>query len=269
MRRLFTSAGSGLTRSERAWAVRSGRCVRVQQGIYAEGPEPASPLDRARGAVLASRREARGALAGVLHGLDAVQLDDRPTRRTALAPERVVHVHGTRCGDGLQTMIDLASILDDDVWEQALESALRKRLLTIADLEAAPPWTPGAPRIRRVLGGRPPGAPPTESLLETLALQLARPILGEPLRQLVVRSVHGTFIARIDLSWPDREIFFELDGQGHKDQPVYDATRETAVVAATGWLPGRFTWSEITRIPVSTQRRFAELRAQSDRRCAV
>jgi very-short-patch-repair endonuclease len=85
----------------------------------------------------------------------------------------------------------------------------------------------------------------------------------------VVRSTHGTFIARVDLSWPDREIFFELDGQGHKDQPVYDATRETAVVAATGWLPGRFTWSEIVRIPVSTQRRFAQLGAQSDRRRAA
>ena len=70
-------------------------------------------------------------------------------------------------------------------------------------------------------------------------------------------------------TWPDREVFFELDGQGHEHQPVYDAVRETAVVAATGWLPGRFTWSEITRIPVSTQGRFTQLRAQSDRRRAA
>ena len=175
-------------------------------------------------------------------------------------------VHGTRCADGVQTLVDLASILDDVVWEQALECALRKELVTIDELEAVPRWTPGVPLIRRVLGGRPAGAPATESLLETLALQLARPVLGEPVRQLVVRSAHGTFIARVDLSWPAQEVFFELDGQGHRDQPVYDAARQTAVVAATGWLPGRFTWDEITRIPVSTQRRFAELRARSERR---
>ncbi|MEN3273059.1 MAG: hypothetical protein V7636_1820 [Actinomycetota bacterium] len=269
MRRLFTSADSGLSRGELAWGVRSGRCVRLQQGIYAEGCEPTTPLDRARAKVLASKREARGGLAGVLLGLDSVILDDRPTRRAALPPERIVIAHDMRCADGPQTMIDLAPSLDDDTWEQALESALRKKLVTIDALSAVQSWTPGAPRIRRVLAARPAGAPPTESLLETLALQLARPILGEPVRQLVVCSAHGTFIARVDLTWPDREIFFELDGQGHKDQPVYDAMRETAVVAATGWLPGRFTWSEITRIPVSTQRRFAELRAQSDRRRAA
>lgn len=269
MRRLFDFVDAGMSKGEAAWGVKTGRWVRVQRSIYAEGPEPPTPLDRARAKVLASRREARGSLAGVMLGLDAVRLDDRPTRRVPLPGERVVIAHDTPCADGLQTMIDLASILGDDAWEQALESALRKQLVTVADLAAVQLWTPGAPRIRRVLAGRPSGAPPTESLLETLALQLARPILGEPVRQLVVRSVHGTFIARIDLPWPDREVFFELDGQGHKDQPVYDATRETAVVAATGWLPGRFTWREITRIPVSTQRRFAELRRQSDRRRAA
>jgi hypothetical protein len=269
MRRLFHFVDAGLTNGAAAWAVKTGELTRVQRGIYAEGPERPTPLDRARAKVLASRREARGGLAGVLLGLDSVTLDDRPTRRAPLPPERIVIAHDLRCADGVQTMIDLAPLLDDATWEQALESALRKKLVAIADLAAVPSWTPGSPRIRRVLAARPEGAPPTESLLETLALQLARPILGEPVRQLVVRSAHGTFIARLDLSWPDREIFFELDGQGHKGQPVYDAVRETAVVAATGWLPGRFTWREITRIPVSTQRRFADLRAQSDRRRAV
>jgi hypothetical protein len=225
MRRLFDFVDAGLTKGEAAWAVKTGELTRVQRSIYADGPEPPTPLDRARAKVVASKREARGGLGGVLLGLDSVTLDDRPTRRHALPSDRIVIVDGTRCADGFQTMIDLAPILDDATWEQVLESALRKKLVTIDALEGVQVWTPGAPRIRRVLAGRPVGAPPTESLLETLALQLARPILGEPVRQLVVRSVHGTFIARVDLSWPDREVFFELDGQGHKDQPVYDAVR--------------------------------------------
>ena len=104
---------------------------------------------------------------------------------------------------------------------------------------------PGTARIRRVLALRPPGAPPTESLLETLMVQLARTVPGlpEPVRQLEVEW------ARVDLAWPDLGLFVELDGQQHKDQPLYDARRETAVVAATGWLCGRFTWTRGGPLP--------------------
>src|SRR4051812_25578455 len=133
-------------------------------------------------------------------------------------PSTFVIVDGVPCTDGAQTMIDLAALVDDLVWEQSLESALRKRLLTIDDLVNALPdlsaaRTPGTPRIRRVLALRPPDAPPTESLLETLTVQLARrvPVLGPPTRQLEVFDEHGIFIARLDLSWPELGLFLELD----------------------------------------------------------
>ena len=42
--------------------------------------------------------------------------------------------------------------------------------------------------------------------------------------------------------------------------------RETAVVAATGWLPGRFTWTEVTRYPEVTKRRLAGIANQARRR---
>jgi very-short-patch-repair endonuclease len=78
--------------------------------------------------------------------------------------------------------------------------------------------------------------------------------------------VHGTFIARVDLSWPVFGAFLELDGQGHARQPVYDAARQTAVTAATGWLCGRFTWYEVVHTPVVTARRLADLMDQARRR---
>jgi len=263
MRRLFTTSGSGLTLDALRWGVRSGAWRRVQRGVYAEGPGDPTPLDRARARVLAADAEARGALAGVLHRLDGVRLDDRPVRRSRLQREQIAIVAGLACADARTTLVDLAVLLDDDRWEQALESALRKRLVTVDDFDDLRTGTHGLPRIRRVLARRPPGAPPTESLLETLALQLARPVLGEPTRQLVLRREDGSFIARIDLTWPPRGVFFELDGEHHKDQPVYDASRQTAVVAATGWLPGRFTWTDITRTPRSSQRRMVEIDEQA------
>ncbi len=186
-----------------------------------------------------------------------------------MLPERVVEVHGLRCVDGLQALIDLAAELDDLRWEQALESALRKHLTTTTDVTSAASGSQaGAARVRRVLALRPPDAPATESLLETLMVQLARTIPGlpDPVRQYVVYDSDGNFVARVDLAWPELGLFIELDGQQHKGQPVYDARRETAVVAATGWLCGRFTWREVVYLQRTTARRLASIADQARRR---
>ena len=256
MRRLFTTAESGLSRHALDWGEHIGRWRRVQRGVYAEGAEDPTPLDRARAQVMASGSPARGGLAGVLLGLDSVTLDRAPTRRTTITP---IVVAGLPCADARQTLIDLAAMLDDDTWEQALESALRKRLVTLEAFDDLP-RAPGIRRIRRVLAHR-GMVPPTESLLETLMVQLIRtvPALPEPVRQYNVFTANGTFIARVDLCWPELGIFIELDGQQHKDQPVYDASRQTAVVAATGWRVARFTWREVTRTPKTCARRLAAL----------
>lgn len=220
--------------------------------------------------MLAKDTAARGGLAGVLHRLDSVRLDGRPTRRDDLPAERVVTIDGARCADAHQTLIDLASTLDDDTWEQALESALRRRLVTFNALRVIPWRQPGAQRMSRVLKRR-RDVPPTESLLETLMVQLARlvPGLSDPTRQFIVLNEHGEFVARVDLCWPELGVFIELDGQHHTDQPVHDASRETAVIAATGWLVGRFTWDEVTRTPRTTARRLAGIVEQARRRVFV
>ena len=273
VRRIATVAGTGLTKDALKWADRTGAWTRIERGVYGEGPEQPSGLDRQRARVIASGSVARGALGGVLLRLDAVRLDDRPTR-TSTTPVTSL-IDGVPCASAAQILVDLAATLADDVWERALESALRKALVTVADLERAIPSlgasrTPGTPRIRRVLARRPEGAPPTESLLETMALQLARATpLGEMTRQHEVTNVHGDFVARVDLCRPDLGVFLELDGQHHRDQPVYDAARETAVVASTGWLPARFTWHQVVRTPRTTQRRMTDIATQARRRRAA
>ena len=271
MRRLFTGEDRP-TRAALRWGESKGQWRRADVGVWAEGPEDVSELDRARAAVVATGGVASHHLAAVLHGLDSVRLDGiwvtlprtangrraRVSRRT-LPPDRVVSVGGVRCTDGLQTLVDLTRSLSDVVWEQAMESALRKGLTPVAALEEV-----GTMRSRRVLERRPVGAPPTESLLETLMVQLARTVPGlpDPVRQVYVEEAHG----RLDLAWPELGLFVELDGQHHKDQPVYDSRRETAVVAATGWLCGRFTWTEVVRVPHSTARRLGARAGQARRR---
>jgi hypothetical protein len=273
VRRIFTAGESGLTRPTLRWGVRTGKWLRLEREVYLDGAEPPSEVDLARARVLAAKTGARGTLAGVLHGLDSVTLDSWPTRRSSPPYMRSFDVGSVPCADGFTTLIDLAAVMNDTTWEHALEAALRKQLVTLQELESALPElsrarTPGTTLIRRVLALRPAGAAPTESLLETLMVQLARDIPGlpPPVRQYTVYEEHGECIARVDLCWPQLGLFIELDGQQHPGQPVYDARRETAVVAATGWLVGRFTWYEVVHIPRSTARRLTGLVEQSRRR---
>lgn len=289
MRQFFTSEDAfkrGISAAQLKWGAQRGRWRRIWRDVYGDGPEPPSSLDRAVAVAVATGGVASGALAGVLHELDSVRLGRGPVctvdpaqsrrrpgvRGLRLAPERVVVVDGLRCTDGTQTLIDLAPHLDDLRWEQALESALRNRLTSIPVLETLLPVlgearTPGVTRMRTVLALRPSGAPPTESLLETLMVQLLRGLSWPPapVRQVEVHDQSGVFVARVDLAWPDLGLFLELDGQHHAGQPVYDARRETSVVAATGWLPGRFTWHEVVRVPRATLRRVEALAAQARR----
>jgi hypothetical protein len=209
----------------------------------------------------------------MLHGLDSVTLKGNPTREDRPPWLRSSVIGDVPCADGLTTLLDIAPLLTDRTWEHALESALRKKLTSVAEVDALLPELsrarmPGVSRIRRVLALRPVGAPATGSLLETLMVQLARDIPGlpAPLRQFTVYDAYGEFVAQVDLCWPDLGLFIELDGQHHLDQPVYDARRETAVVAATGWLVGRFTWYEVVHLPHATGRRLAALVEQARRR---
>lgn len=287
MRRVFTSAEAyenGITPEGLRYGVRTGRWVRVAQGIYVEGNASANELEAALAILLATGGVVSGSLAGVLYDLDSVRLkapfvalprSDRKYRHGISTRElprtSITEVDGFRCATGLQTMLDLASVLTDRLWEQALESALRKKLLTLDEVDIAlKRRRRGNQRIRRVLNLRPPGAPPTESLLETLMVQLIRdePLLPEPTRQHVVLDSRGEFVARIDLSWPKLGIFVELDGEQHKGQPRYDANRQTRVVVATGWLPARYTWTDVKGHPKSTTRSLLRLLDTSTKRPA-
>jgi hypothetical protein len=160
-------------------------------------------------------------------------------------------------------LFELASRLDDDHWEQALEFCLRESHVTRDQLVAwQQPNTIAGRRVRRVVAAR--GGldiPPTGSILETMAVQLIRrdPSLPTPIRQYAIYDANDNFVGRPDLSWPDLGIFLELDGQQHAGQPVYDARRQTRITIATGWWPGRLTWDEVNYFPESTLRELAAL----------
>ncbi|MEY2398957.1 MAG: hypothetical protein QOJ00_2131 [Actinomycetota bacterium] len=276
-RRVFTTeefVAEGGTWGQLRSDVAQGRRVRIEHRVYADGPDEPDDFEKALARVLASKKTAWGEVAAVLHGLDGVKVTTVPARRrTAPMDSSVVTVQGVECTSVLQTLIDLAECVDDLVWEQALECALRRRAVDIDDIAALLPAMSksrrhGVGRIRRVLALRPIGAPPTESLLETLMVQIIRTIPGlpPPVRQYRVVNRHGSFVARVDLCWPELGLFIELDGMQQAGQPVYDAARQTAVTAASGWLCGRYTWRQVTATPKSVARELTDLVEQCRRR---
>ena len=136
--------------------------------------------------------------------------------------------------------------------EAALESALRAGLTSVGQIQRRLDGSRGRGRrgreaLRELLAQRRPGAP-TDSLLETLFLQALRDAgLPEPARQHQVFA-GDRLIARLDLAYPERRLFIELDGwaaHGGQEAFVADRRRQNHLVAI-GWQPLRFTWEDVT-----------------------
>jgi hypothetical protein len=203
----------------------------------------------------------RSALAGAVR-LDGLWMTLPPTAsggrptacRRRLPAECVVSVGGLPCTDGTRTLADVASTLPDAIgsrrWSRRCGggSPLSRWCGATERCWSAGPPTPRPPRAcwRRSWCSWPAPFPACPTRCASSGIEAAR--------------------ARLDLAWPALGLFVELDGQHHKDQPVYDARRETAVVAATGWLCGRLTWAEVVHTPNSTARRLAALAEQARRR---
>jgi len=103
---------------------------------------------------------------------------------------------------------------------------------------------------------RPAGAPPTGSELETRFVQLVRGTLPDPERQVPVMK-DGRVFALLDLAWPSRRLFVELDGKWHDDPEArpYDRDRQNEVVTLTGWRPLRYEWADVVHRPRTTLRK--------------
>jgi hypothetical protein len=274
MRELRTTQqvlGAGTSPARIKWALQTGRWTLIIRGVYGRGPKPPSKLDIARATALVTDGVCHGLVAGELLKFDNVKAaspevwvprsanaERDGVKRKATMPDATVEVEQVRCTTPADTLFELASRLDDDGWEQALEFCLRKGHVT-------PELVDGCRhrRVHRVIRAR--GGlhvPHTDSLLETLAVQLFRsdPRLPIPTRQLrIFDPAIERYVARVDLCWPALGIFLELDGQQHEDQPVYDAVRQNKVTAVTRWMCVRLTWDQVNLWPEATLRDFRNL----------
>ena len=130
-----------------------------------------------------------------------------------VCPPHVVTLRGTLVTAAARTLLDIASLVSDEVLESALEDALRRGLVSMARLE----WQlrtegrrgrAGTAALRNLLEARGHLAP-TESTLETKVARWFRSTcLPPPARQHRVLA-DGRFIARIDFAYPDARVAIE------------------------------------------------------------
>ena len=113
-----------------------------------------------------------------------------------------------------RTLLDVASCLSGDHLEIAVHSAIRERRTTVERLHRALERNGrrhGSTRLRKLVDDLATRGP-TESILEARMIQLLRRAgMPPPVRQHEVFAGQ-TFIARVDLAYPEARVAIELDG---------------------------------------------------------
>jgi very-short-patch-repair endonuclease len=267
---LRVGATEGLIRER----LRSGRWERMQSGVYRLAGTPPSWHSSVMAACLACGAGAAAShfsagplweIPGLKQGPIELSTARNGTRsklftvhRVLLLPKFDVTVRlGIPVTTPTRTLIDLASVAEENLVEEALDDLLRRRLVIhdrVRRRLAALGRRPGVGLIRSLLDAREPGATVPQSVFETKFFKfLKRGGLPEPVLQYHVRFESGRN-AFIDFAYPDCMLAIETDGKaphyGRRNEER-DRTRHNALTAL-GWRVLHITWSDLTERPDET-----------------
>lgn len=136
--------------------------------------------------------------------------------RSPLLPADVRRIQGMPVTTAARTLLDLGAVGDEEMVEQALEDAIRRRLVDIPTLRRrldadGARGRNGTATLRGLLRSRSRGYTPTESVLEVKLARLIRQSpLPAPVQQHVVRH-RGVTVARVDFAYPEHRLAVEAD----------------------------------------------------------
>jgi very-short-patch-repair endonuclease len=141
---------------------------------------------------------------------------------------------GVRMTTPARTCWDLAQWLDLVEAVVIIDVLIRRRLVTVADLEGYASRRRGARGWRRLLRAATLADPGAESPQESrLRVRLVLAGVPAPVTQYVIEH-DGRFLARVDLAWPEHKVAVEYDGLWHAadDQIHRDRQRLNRLVGA-------------------------------------
>jgi very-short-patch-repair endonuclease len=249
---------AGVSRHRLSAAVDNRRVVRLRRGVYGLGlPDGVSRL---RAAAVTLRAVVSHDAAAVLWGLEVAhepaQRVTVPRDHSGVAFEGVkvsrADVGRTEVRDGLRvtsivrTLLDCAAVLPLDQAVVVVDSALRQKLVTLAELTVAGNAVRGrhATRVRRVVRLADPRC---ESVLESLLrVLLVSAGLAPDKSQYVVRGAHVT-VGRVDFVYLKARLVVEADGfEFHRERADYRRDRRRAnACCRLDWSLLRFSWEDV------------------------
>lgn len=235
------------------------------RGVYAIGRADLTRRGRLRAALL---RYGRGAVlshrtAGTLldlldpHGRIDVTVTGRPhppNRRSGIdvhytrawLPGEVVCVDGLPCTSVARTLADLAGDRRTRAFARAWNSADRQLLLDVGSLGVQiARRRAGVPVLRERLE-RYAVAPPTESVLEELFLELcAAAAIRPPICQWPLTAEDRS--GRVDFLWSEERVAVEVDGRRwHAAQAAFERDRvKDLALREAGFDPHRYTYWQV------------------------
>jgi very-short-patch-repair endonuclease len=142
-----------------------------------------------------------------------------------------------------RTLIDLATCVDRDALEEALDDALRRRLVSLPKLRWRMKELGARKVLTRLVDERAHGV--TESNLE---IRVLRALRAAGLPKPVIQHRIGRY--RVDLAYPDARIAIECDGyQFHSGRHAFDSDRARRnVLTAMKWTVLHATWTDVEQL---------------------
>ncbi len=201
-----------------------------------------------------------------------IKTDGVRVHRTALPRSDVTRSGGFPVTTPTRTLIDLASILDEDRLEDCLEYAVHNRLVRRSKLqtriaELGRRGRKGAGVLHDLVKLWDPASAPTESELETLLWRVMRKA-QMPLPQSQYEVWDGArFIARLDFAYPDALLGIPADSYRWLDvrrQWKKDIEQRNCLLTV-GWRLRATTWGELKSRP---ERFVSDIRVLLDRGAA-
>lgn len=162
--------------------------------------------------------------------------------RSPLLPVDRTVVNGLRATTLARAIVDSAEVLDVERLAEVVNEAVSRKMVTIPEIlgaggrvEAAPGRV-GLGRLRDVLSTWTDAIEP-DSVAEAALIRRVRSFgVPAPVTQHEVFDEDGTFVARLDLAWPDRMVGREyVSAKWHRPDKVEDDELRLQRLEALGW----------------------------------
>jgi very-short-patch-repair endonuclease len=176
--------------------------------------------------------------------------------RAQLLPPEVTVVDGIPVTTPARTLLDVAATAAREAVEEALDDALRRRLVTVPRLHwHVARWEksrlPGTAVLRALLRQRDPAHSPPHSVFETKLLrELVKCGLPSPVRQYPIVA-DGRTVARLDFAYPEVQLGIEADSRRWHSSRLrweHDRARLNQLMLL-GWRIIHVTWSDLIARP--------------------